>query len=150
MLVCNSDHVMAGMPLRRAAVAAMVWLLALTGVCGAAQGAERGLFVDRVLAVFVAGGDHINALRDLRGETALYPEIVADLTDYAVFDHGALLHLLLEEDGQAIAAELDRKVKTEITCLPEYVSVCQPNLAARNALILGMLWYYEEETRARQ
>lgn len=150
MNVCSPDHAMAGMPLRKAAVAALIWLAVLATPCGAAQGAEQGPFVDRVLAVFVAGGDHINALRDLRGETELYPEVVADLTDYAIFDHGALLDLLIEEGGPAIAAELDRKVRTDIACLPAYISVCQPSLAERNSLILGLLWYYEEETQAWQ
>lgn len=135
------------MQLRKVTMAAMIWLAALAGLSGAAERAEQGPFVEAVLAVFVAGGDHINTLRGLRGETELYPEIVADLTDYAIFDHGTLLDLLLEENGPAIAAELDRKVRTEIACLPKYASVCRPNLAERNSLILGMLWCYEEETR---
>ena len=147
MQMCKSDHVMDGIPLHIVRVAAMVWLSVLAGPCGVAQGAERGPLVDRVLGVFVEGGDHLNEIRDLRGQTDLYPEIVAALTDYAIFDHGTLLDLLLEADGQAIAIELDRKAGTDIACLPEYIAICQPNLAERNSLILGMFWYYEEETR---
>jgi hypothetical protein len=138
------------MSVRNLATAAILCVSVLTGICGAAQGVEGDPFVDRVLGVFVEGGDHIAEIRDLRGETELYPEIVAALTDYAIFDHGTLLDLLLEEDGQAVAAELDRKVRTDIACLPEYISICQPNLAQRNSLILGMLWHYEEETRRGQ
>lgn len=137
------------MSIRRVFIGAAAAASILVIAFDTAQANEDDLYVDQVLRVFVLGGDHIQELRSLRDKTERYPEVVGALSDYAIFGHGTLLDLLFEEAGPEVVVALDKKLRTDVNCLAEYLSICQPTLADRNQVILSTLSYYEDEMRAK-
>ena len=62
--------------------------------------------INKVLAAYVERREYIQELRATRTLDNDYPELVAALTDYDIWQHGMLVNVVLEDGGEVFASGL--------------------------------------------